>query len=41
MVEEAGGTLHVEERSGGGALFIMVVPALLLDPEPGRASDHD
>jgi len=41
MAEEAGGTLHVEERSGGGALFIMVVPALPLEAEPGRASDHD
>ena len=38
MVEEAGGSLRVEDRSGGGALFIMAVPALPLEPEPGRAS---
>jgi signal transduction histidine kinase len=37
MVEEAGGALTAGERPGGGALFTMVVPALLLDTEPGRA----
>jgi len=41
MVEETGGSLRVNDRSGGGALFIMVVPALPLGPEPGRAPDHD
>jgi len=41
MVEETGGSLRVKDRSGGGALFIMVVPALPLLSEPGRASDHD
>ncbi len=41
MVEEAGGTLRVEDRLGGGALFIMAVPALPLDAEPGgMASSH-
>ena len=38
MVEEAGGSLRVTDRSGGGALFKMVVPALPLQGEPGRAS---
>ncbi|MCU0305687.1 MAG: ATP-binding protein [Thermoanaerobaculales bacterium] len=37
MVEEVGGTLTVGERSGGGALFIMAIPALPLGAEPGRA----
>ncbi len=41
MVEEAAGSLRVKNRSGGGALFIMVIPALRLEPEPGRASDQD
>jgi signal transduction histidine kinase len=41
MVEETGGSLRVRDRSGGGALFIMVVPALPLEPEPGRAPDHE
>ncbi len=41
MVEEAGGSLRVKDRSGGGALFIMVVPALPLQSEPGRALNHD
>ena len=41
MVEESGGSLRVQDRSGGGALFIMVVPALPLGPEPGRAPDHE
>lgn len=41
MVEETGGSLRVKDRSGGGALFIMVVPALPLEPEPGGAPDHD
>ena len=41
MVEETGGSLRVEDRSGGGALFIMVVPALPLESEPGRASSDD
>jgi C4-dicarboxylate-specific signal transduction histidine kinase len=41
MVEEAGGSLRVKDRSGGGALFIMVVPALPLQSEPGRAPDHE
>lgn len=41
MTEEAGGSLRVRNRSGGGALFIMVVPALPLEKKPGRASDHD
>jgi signal transduction histidine kinase len=41
MVEEAGGTLRVEDRSGGGALFIMTVPALPLDAEPGGTPDSD
>jgi len=40
MVEETGGSLRVQDRSGGGALFIMVVPGLPLEPEPGRAPDH-
>jgi signal transduction histidine kinase len=35
MVEEAGGTLRVEDRSGGGALFIMAIPALPLDRDVG------
>jgi signal transduction histidine kinase len=37
MVEEVGGSLVVQDRSGGGALFIMEVPALSLGTEPGRA----
>jgi signal transduction histidine kinase len=41
MVEEAGGTLRVEDRSGGGALFIMAVPALPLDAEPGGTPGSD
>jgi signal transduction histidine kinase len=41
MVEEAGGTLRVEDRSGGGALFIMAIPALPLDPEPGGTLGSD
>jgi len=41
MVEEAGGSIEVDDRTGGGALFTMVVPALPLGPEPGRASGHD
>lgn len=41
MVEEAAGSLRVKNRSGGGALFIMVIPALPLEEEPGRASDQD
>ena len=41
MVEDAGGTLRVEERSGGGALFIMAVPAVPLGAEPDRASSAD
>jgi signal transduction histidine kinase len=40
MVEDAGGSLRVEDRSGGGALFRVVVPAVPLETEPGRASDH-
>ncbi len=40
MVEETGGSLRVQDRSGGGALFIVTVPALPLTPEPGRAPDH-
>jgi len=37
IVEEAGGSLVVDERSGGGAVFMMEVPALSLEVEPGRA----
>jgi len=40
MTEEHGGSLRVENRTGGGALFIMEVPALPLEPEPGRAPDR-
>ena len=39
MVEEAGGSLRYEDRSGGGALFVVEVPALPL--EPGRTLDRD
>jgi len=39
MVEEAGGSLRYQERFGGGALFVVKVPALPL--EPGRAQDDD
>jgi signal transduction histidine kinase len=38
MAEESGGSLHVEERSGGGALFILAVPAVPLGAEPDSAS---
>lgn len=40
IVEEVGGSLKVEDRSGGGALFIMEVPALSLGTEPGRAPEQ-
>ncbi|TFG39910.1 MAG: response regulator, partial [Candidatus Aminicenantes bacterium] len=39
MVEEAGGSLKYEDRSGGGALFVAVIPALPLEPELGREPD--
>lgn len=41
MVEEAGGTLKIEDRSGGGALFILRVAALPLETEPERAPAVD
>jgi two-component system sensor histidine kinase HupT/HoxJ len=34
MAEESGGSLRVEERAGGGALFILTVPAVPLSAEP-------
>ncbi len=39
MIEDAGGSLQYEDRSGGGALFVAVIPALPLGPEPGREPD--
>ena len=41
MAEEAGGTLEIQDRSGGGALFILSVPALPLKAGPGRAPESD
>ena len=41
MVEEAGGTLKIKDRSGGGALFILRVAALPLETEPERAPAID
>lgn len=40
MAEESGGSLTVEERSGGGALFKLTVPAVPLRTEPGRAPEQ-
>ena len=34
MVEEAGGSLRVEERPGGGAVFLMEIPAISLNRPP-------
>jgi two-component system C4-dicarboxylate transport sensor histidine kinase DctB len=40
MTEEAGGTLEVQDRSGGGALFILTVPALPLNEGPAKAPER-
>jgi signal transduction histidine kinase len=39
MAEDAGGSLLYKDRSGGGALFVVTIPALPL--EPGKALDED
>jgi signal transduction histidine kinase len=41
MVEEVGGTLQVSDRQGGGALFIMEVPAVPLGVEPVSESEAE
>ena len=39
MIEQAGGSLKYQDRSGGGALFVVVIPALPLAAELGREPD--
>jgi signal transduction histidine kinase len=41
MAEDSGGTLRFEDRPGGGAVFIMEVPALPLATALGRDSEAD